>query len=960
MNILKKISLITAMSVMLSLSGCKETIKNHYGNGLKSYSGVSDSMNIIYQAETPVEGIDNIGAMTCDDSFVYVIGNNYANIDGYNLDIFDCKTNNLEPLKTNIEYTNISNGIISENYIYLLYTDKEYKMQFAVTDSSGSCLNQIELVDNELIQCITSSGNHVYIFCNTKSNDGSCNFYMKVFDNNLNFEKSVDMNQLLQLEEDEGVFYALCDKDGNFYIQTLCAKESETEAHNIKITKMSPDLEKIYTIDNFSGMHGYGPVLSKVNDNKIFVYSFDSNNKMMYENIYSGSDGILISMIEKEETPDDIFCGVSEYNIGYQKGSVLYGCNTSEETESILYDFKDAEIDISHRILFSSDSKILISSQKYNSPQINLNIYDKSAQFIEQVTIPLPDSFDFDNISQICVHENKLFFICKTNSTENENNCPVLWLCTYDLSVKKAQWIDSDKIKKQIFDISSIQTDGENIIFLAEYLNKNNENIHQELIYTDPENLQNITKTENLSDDEVWNSMLRSENGDIFLYSSSSEAMIKNISNNKLYKSFENKPIDNVDVCISDGLSFSGYNLSNCCVKSKSLNLNINSCMPIGDNNIICLATDVITMEHKLIIIKNINDSQSKKIKVCCPDGLNFEVRNAAYNYNKLHDDYYIDLISFENQEQFKYALLDDDGCDIIISNPMSYLENYARKSTFCNLSTFIDNDDSIHADEFIAGGINSKEAVYCVYPEFSLSTFVGNKAFVSEKQLCGISELSVFADENKDKCLFDFSDKNLFARQLLEYNIHELIDYEKINCNFNNEIFDTIINLADDYVSANNSNKTDALINYKVISNIKDLGNINNSFNIAGIPDKSDSSAVIVPQYSFSVCEKSQNKDIAWDFIKTFFSDEYQQHVSSLPVKGSAYSENVKSEEDKKLMDKMFKLVDDSILVSPIDPAVSSIIDGQLSLYFDGNISTDELKTNLQSKVSLYLQENS
>ena len=136
----------------------------------------------------------------------------------------------------------------------------------------------------------------------------------------------------------------------------------------------------------------------------------------------------------------------------------------------------------------------------------------------------------------------------------------------------------------------------------------------------------------------------------------------------------------------------------------------------------------------------------------------------------------------------------------------------------------------------------------------------------------------------------------------------------------------------------------------------------------------------------TFAICEKSKNKDAAWDFIREFFTEEYQnemngEYISTFPVRKSSFDDVIakgKNPEsyqyyqvtkpdgsyaemkplDDATAEKFRKAVESADRCVLSDERIEKIIDEAIDQVKNGEKTSSEAAANIQNKVSTYLNE--
>jgi ABC-type glycerol-3-phosphate transport system substrate-binding protein len=149
---------------------------------------------------------------------------------------------------------------------------------------------------------------------------------------------------------------------------------------------------------------------------------------------------------------------------------------------------------------------------------------------------------------------------------------------------------------------------------------------------------------------------------------------------------------------------------------------------------------------------------------------------------------------------------------------------------------------------------------------------------------------------------------------------------------------------------------------------------------------------SVIYPECRIAISSKSSSKDGAWDFVKTFLTEEYQDKLgeynfplrkSSLDKMGEASMQKEFYMEDGQKIeyDDTYYVDDMEIVIDPltaeevqevkdfiasitlvysVNDSVNAIIQEEASAFYSGQKTAQEVADIIQSRVSIYVNENS
>jgi hypothetical protein len=270
-------------------------------------------------------------------------------------------------------------------------------------------------------------------------------------------------------------------------------------------------------------------------------------------------------------------------------------------------------------------------------------------------------------------------------------------------------------------------------------------------------------------------------------------------------------------------------------------------------------------------------------------------------------------------------------------------------------LNEYIREDTTINPEDFIVPDIHNDNIFY-VYPEFSVSVYTYNKNHTDIQNLSSITELVTMIDKTNMSVVEKNKETEFFVN-IIEDNISKWVNYQNKSCDFGNALFDDIADLMDkqknsDHDAENNLISHDNICDLDMFASIISKSYMINCFN----EEKSD--AFIKPEYFIALCEDSQNKNAAWDFIKSTLNDDYQNNTRAFPVKKSVYNNHRYIGKDQKVMDEFLSVLSRSNPICYPEPELSSLINEHIDMYLNNIISREELKSSLNSKVSLYLNE--
>ncbi len=351
----------------------------------------------------------------------------------------------------------------------------------------------------------------------------------------------------------------------------------------------------------------------------------------------------------------------------------------------------------------------------------------------------------------------------------------------------------------------------------------------------------------------------------------------------------------------------------------------------------------------------------------------------------------------------------------ILIDSYSTPVDSYISKGILADLNEFIDKDESINRADYLSNifeaySVNGK--LYQLVPSFNINTMVGKASKLDGKQSWTMAEYLEFV-KGKPEGIIGETTKENFLANFLCYAMNSYISPETGECYFNTDDFKALLECANqypdeiDYDSLYNDpgywDKQQAacredrqLVSMEYIyqfSNMIELekGKFGEEITFIGYPTSTGNGSVIAANNSYAITSKAKNPDGAWEFIKFFLSDEYQNDVSSgFPIKLSAYDALKEKAKEKPFFtdengnkveyentywignssveigvntdadnDKLMNLITSATNIYKYDRDLMKIITEEAAAYFAGQKSVDETADIIQNRAYTYISEN-
>ena len=423
-------------------------------------------------------------------------------------------------------------------------------------------------------------------------------------------------------------------------------------------------------------------------------------------------------------------------------------------------------------------------------------------------------------------------------------------------------------------------------------------------------------------------------------------------------------------------------------------------------------------------------DIKDKKVLVLAGNYVDYSLKSRIVDYNKNNEDYRIvvkEYNSYNTSDDYTLGLkqLNNDIIsggmpDILIADTNIPMESYINKGLVANVDDLIAKDEELSKKEYLqnvwdAYRVNGK--LYNVIPSFYIGTMVGKTSIFGDRTSITMDELqNIQAEVPEATALFgDTVIRDNFLYTMMSYCGSDFVDVSTGKCAFDTDNFVAMLAYAGtlpeeygedywgedywkDYQSQFRDNRT--LLANTTISSIRDLnGVINGQFgeevSFVGFPTDSGMGSIIWNgNFNFALSAKSGNLDGAWEFVRYYLTQEYQDTIQekeyNLPVLRSSFEASVATATEKPYYldengnkveyDETYYINDEEIILPQLtqeqvdkivsfvesvskrayyNEAITNIISEEAGAYFSGQKSARDVAGVIQSRVQVYVNEN-
>lgn len=442
----------------------------------------------------------------------------------------------------------------------------------------------------------------------------------------------------------------------------------------------------------------------------------------------------------------------------------------------------------------------------------------------------------------------------------------------------------------------------------------------------------------------------------------------------------------------------------------------------MSDGNFVVFYEDWNTNESDIIVLKKVAaaDVVQKQVVTVGAFYSNQKLQADIVEFNKNSDKYRVELKDYtsnieyttEDDYQKNYQNAVTQMNNDIVSGKLDMftadsvdIENLISKGAVEDLNSYLEASTKVKKSDLMENIINAIEesgVLYCIPTGFYINTLVGRTEDVGEKSGWTMADVKALCDKYPDASLFANATRGTVLNALLSYDFDSYVDWENGVCHFDQEEFKQVLEMVarypsddefdweNDYVAEPKAfrNHT-ALLGTMYISEVTDYQVEEKLFDapITAIGYPTDGSrSGVAASISGGVCinTASKNKDACWEFIEytlvntkidTIFMQGFPVRKTDfdaliekkLAEKDSSYGyswddveitvEGTTQEDVDKLKDLISRV--DGISANQQDSNLMNIITEEAEAYFTGQKSLDDVTSIIQSRATIYVNEN-
>ncbi|MBR4669969.1 MAG: extracellular solute-binding protein [Butyrivibrio sp.] len=428
--------------------------------------------------------------------------------------------------------------------------------------------------------------------------------------------------------------------------------------------------------------------------------------------------------------------------------------------------------------------------------------------------------------------------------------------------------------------------------------------------------------------------------------------------------------------------------------------------------------------EYKAIRLTKVPADQVKDKKIITFGGayIDYKVREQVVKFNHDNDEYKIKIVDYSKYDseedwnagnkKFDLDIVSGNVPDIMVFNADQPIEKYQNKGVFLDLKPLFDKDEEMKKIELlpnISESMVKDGKMYTIYSEFMVGTLATRARYVEGKNGLTYKDCDdlIQANNVSYETAFGLSNKESILGEGIIFAGSKYMDFENKKCSFDSDGFIKLLEFAnkfpdevdydkyEDYEQLYTSNQAlfsvTSLYGYKEYQRYKQAM-FKDDIAFVGLPnDEGENQTIIYPLSDFAISAQTQYPELAWKFVKSFLQDDYQTSMQfGFPVTKTGLEDAKKKAMErpyimaggeKEYYDDTYYIGNEEITLKPLtqeevdfltdfilsidkfyrySEEVHEIISEEAKAYFSGQKSAKEVADIIQSRLTIYINENS
>ena len=403
---------------------------------------------------------------------------------------------------------------------------------------------------------------------------------------------------------------------------------------------------------------------------------------------------------------------------------------------------------------------------------------------------------------------------------------------------------------------------------------------------------------------------------------------------------------------------------------------------------------------------------------------IDYDVRTQVVKFNKSNQDYRIRIIDYESYDteddwwagatKLNTDIVSGNTPDILVLDSDMPVDSYIAKGLLLDMNELFENDEELSKLKYmdhIMELFKTDGKMYQAVPYFNIETVAGAADDLSGLSSWTLNDLEELAAERgvEIKNIFGPFEREDAFSAAMDLTGSQFIDWSTGECHFDSENFIHLLEFVGEFPETLDDSEFVAdtsaywrdgtsLLQRMYLSTFNDYkymkkGTYGRDISLCGFPsDMGGSGASVYPGLRLSISATSKVQEGCWQFVRIFLGQEFQSTVEGYwPVEMSRIEKlselaqrrpfylNASGQEVE--YDEMWHIGDTEIQVEPLtadevkevldymetmdsvgnyNESIMNIITEEAGAYFSGQKSAQEVAGIIQSRVQIFVNENS
>ncbi len=302
-------------------------------------------------------------------------------------------------------------------------------------------------------------------------------------------------------------------------------------------------------------------------------------------------------------------------------------------------------------------------------------------------------------------------------------------------------------------------------------------------------------------------------------------------------------------------------------------------------------------------------EKERQVLRLACLDA-DSDLQKEVADFNKKNKDYEIEITSYSDRENLGQGLMVDlaTGSDIdIVLIPSEEADQLIAKNLLVDLYPFLDADPGLKREDFFENLLQAYEQNGKLYQTVSwlhLQCLVTKKSNLGKENKWNLDVFETLLETYPKAAVYTDASSTSILKQFLRTIAVDLVDWEQKSCSFDSDVFGRMMELANRYgiedESVEAEDEIQALRDNRLLFSQTILtptevvlydDALSGDYIVVASPFQEGMGANVyssAPQ--FGIVAGSRNQDAAWQFVRRFFTKQYQDFSKDILLMGTSY----------------------------------------------------------------------